>query len=365
MFLSRTVSAYLGRNFALWFGVVLATLFTVFALVDVVELLRRSAGKPLVTLSIVIDMELLRLPNLLQEAVPFAILFGGMFAFVRLTRHHELIVLRAAGVSVWQFLLPALLIATAIGAVKVMALNPLAAVLLSHYEHMEGRYLSGKSSLLAVANSGLWLREVDPNGNHTVVAAKAVRPDQVTLDSVTFYVFEGEDHFLRRIDAKTARLEPGHWLIEDAVVRSAQSAYRPVPVVRLPTDLTTDKIQESFASPKTVSFWQLPRFIRVLEETGFSATPHRLRWHALMAEPLLLMAMVLLAATFSLRLVRRGGTLLLVGTGVMAGFVLHVVTNVIHALGIGASVPVVLAAWAPAGVSLMAGLSLLLHLEDG
>ncbi|MGE0256099.1 MAG: LPS export ABC transporter permease LptG [Alphaproteobacteria bacterium] len=365
MFLSRTVSGYLGRNFAVWFAIVLATLFAVFALIDIVELLRRSAGKPLVTLAIIADMELLRLPNLLQEAVPFAVLFGGMFAFVKLTRHHELIVLRAAGVSVWQFLLPALLIATTVGAIKVMALNPLAAVLLAHYERMEGRYLSGKSALLAVANSGLWLREVDANGNHTVVAAKAVRPDQVTLDEATFYVFEGEDQFLRRIDARTARLEPGHWLIEEAIVRSPQSAYRPVAVVRLPTDLTTDKIQESFASPKTVSFWHLPRFIRVLEETGFSATPHRLRWHALMAEPLLLMAMVLLAATFSLRLQRRGGTLLLVGTGVLAGFLLHVMTNVIHALGIGASVPVVLAAWAPAGVSLMAGLSLLLHLEDG
>ena len=40
-------------------------------------------------------------------------------------------------------------------------------------------------------------------------------------------------------------------------------------------------------------------------------------------------------------------------------------TNVVHAIGLGGGVPVVLAAWTPAGVSLMAGVALLLHLEDG
>jgi lipopolysaccharide export system permease protein len=85
----------------------------------------------------------------------------------------------------------------------------------------------------------------------------------------------------------------------------------------------------------------------------------------LIAEPLLLVAMVLIAATFSMRLTRRGGTLLLIGAGVLTGFMLFLLTNVVHALGLGASVPVGLAAWTPAGVSLMVGIAMLLHLEDG
>jgi lipopolysaccharide export system permease protein len=133
----------------------------------------------------------------------------------------------------------------------------------------------------------------------------------------------------------------------------------------LSTDLTADKIQDSFASPETVSFWSLPRFIKILEQTGFSALAHRLQLHTLIAEPVLLVAMVMIAASFSMRLSRRGGATLLLGAGVLTSFLLFIVTNIVHAIGLGGGVPVALAAWTPAGVSLMAGIALLMHLEDG
>ena len=75
--------------------------------------------------------------------------------------------------------------------------------------------------------------------------------------------------------------------------------------------------------------------------------------------------MVLIAATFSLRLTRRGGTVLLGIAGVLTGFLLFVLSNLVQALGLGASLPAALAAWTPAGVSLLLGAAMLLHLEDG
>ncbi len=84
-----------------------------------------------------------------------------------------------------------------------------------------------------------------------------------------------------------------------------------------------------------------------------------------MATPLLLGAMVLIAATFSLRPHRRGGTSLLIVSGVVAGFLLFFATSLVGALGQSAAIPVVLAAWTPATVSSMLGVALLLHLEDG
>ena len=121
----------------------------------------------------------------------------------------------------------------------------------------------------------------------------------------------------------------------------------------------------SGSSPETISFWELPAFIRVLENAGFSAVRHRLYWHRLLAGPLLLFAMVLLAATFSLRPPRRGGTLALALAGIAAGFLLYFVSNVVAALGQNASIPVALAAWTPVGVSTLVAVTLLLHLEDG
>ena len=56
---------------------------------------------------LLLEMAALKLPHMAQEIMPFAILFGTMMAFWRLTRSNELVVARAAGVSVWQFLTPA------------------------------------------------------------------------------------------------------------------------------------------------------------------------------------------------------------------------------------------------------------------
>ena len=74
---------------------------------------------------------------------------------------------------------------------------------------------------------------------------------------------------------------------------------------------------------------------------------------------------VLVAATFSLRMQRRGGAVMLLVSGVAAGFLLYFVSDIVFALGLSAKIPVLLAAWTPAGVSMIFGASMLLHLEDG
>ena len=310
-------------------------------------------------------MALLRAPFLAQEVIPFAAMFGGLLTYYRLTRNHELVVIRSAGVSVWQFMLPALLVVVMVGVTKVTLLNPLSSLMLSKFEEMEGRYLTGRSSLLAVSSSGIWLRQTYGENGQAVIHAATIEPDDIELNDVIVFLLADDDRFVGRIDAKSARLNDGQWDLTDAWLTGPERPGEFAASRSLATDLTADKIQDSFASPETVSFWSLPRFIKILEETGFSALPHRLQLHTLLAEPVLLIAMVMIAASFSMRLSRRGGAPLLLGAGVLTAFLLFIVTNVVHAIGLGGGVPVALAAWTPAGVSLMAGIALLMHLEDG
>ncbi len=365
MTLSPTLFVYIGRQFLLWFLAVFFAMIAVIILADAVELLRRSSGKVDVSNAIVTSMTLLRAPYLAQQTIPFAAMFAGILTYFRLTRNHELVVIRAAGVSVWQFMLPALLVVVMVGVVKVTLLNPFSSLLLSQFEELEGRYLTGRSSLLAVSSSGIWLRQTFGENGQAVIHAQSIEPDDLELRKVIVFLMVDEDRFVGRIDAKSARLGDGQWHLADAWLTGPEKPGEFVATHSLATDLTADKIKDRFASPDTVSFWSLPRFIEVLEATGFSALPHRLQLHALIAEPVLLIAMVLIAASFSMRLSRRGGVTLLICAGVFTAFLLFIVTTVVHAIGLGGSVPVALAAWTPAGVSLMAGIALLMHLEDG
>lgn len=362
--LSPTVLRYVGRQFLVSFGSVYLLFIGVIFVLDTIELMRRASGKEAVTFGIVVDMALLKLPLMAQEVLPFAVLFGSMFAFWRLNRSSELVVIRSFGLSVWQFLLPVLLLAAAVGIFRLAAFNPLAAIMVSKFEQLESSYLRHRTSVLAVSRTGLWLRQRDANGQ-SVVHAAGVSDDGLKLSQVIIFFYEDDDRFVRRADAKTARLETGHWRLQDAWITGPDANPRFVKDYRVETDLTLDKIQESFASPETISFWELPRFIRVLEAAGFSSVRHRLHFHSLLAEPLLLCAMALVAAVFSLRHNRRTGGAVAVAGGVATGFLLYFLTDVISALGLAQSVPVLLAAWTPAGASTLFGLAMLFHLEDG
>ena len=110
MRLSMTLSGYVARQVLLWLGVIFAGIASMVFLLDIVEQLRKAAGKPDVTIGVVVQLSLLQLPFLVQKTLPFMVLFGSMMAFWKLSRTNELVIARAAGVSAWQFLFPAVLL---------------------------------------------------------------------------------------------------------------------------------------------------------------------------------------------------------------------------------------------------------------
>lgn len=362
--LSPTLSLYIVRRFLSSFAIVLLVFAGLIFLLDVIELMRRTSGRFDIDASLIAQMALLKLPYMTQKVVPFAALFGGMHTFWRLTRFHELIIARAAGVSVWQFLFPAVASMIVIGLINISAFNPIASAMLSRYDLLESRYVLGRTNLLTVSRTGLWLRQADELGQSVIHAASVTQPDMI-LHDVIIFLYEGTDQFIGRIDASEASLGIGTWNLKNALLTGPSRPSQTLEDYSIKTSWTMAKIQDSFAPPETMSFWELPGFIALLDSAGFSASRHRLYWHSLLAVPLLLSAMVLVAASFSLRPARRGGVALLIGSGVIFGFLLFFLSDVVLALGLSATIPSILAAWTPAGFSLLIGLTALLHLEDG
>jgi lipopolysaccharide export system permease protein len=361
----KTFFRYIARQFFIWcIGVFLTMLCIVFIL-DYVELIRRAGTKPDATLLVLLEMALLKQPYMAQQIMPFAILFGTMMAFWRLTRSHELVVARAAGISAWQFLGPPLLGAFLVGVAVVTVFNPIASVLQASYEQLETRVLRGGGEQLTLTRSGLWLRQSDNEGNHAIVHANGFLVKQRALQDVMILFLSGDTKLIRRIDAREAFLTDGAWNVIDGNDWEPGKALQPFDQIEIATNLTTRKIQDSFASPETMSFWDLPGFIGLLDSSGFSSQRHRLYFNALLARPFLYAAMVLIAASFSLRMQRRGGATLMIAAGVASGFSLYFVSDVVFALGLSATIPIALAAWTPTGVTWLLGTSLLLHLEDG
>lgn len=362
-----TLSVYLGRQFIIAFAAVLLVIMGLILLFDTIELLRRASAQPDADLAMLLTMALMKLPQMVNTILPFAVMIGAMVAFWKLARSHELLVARSVGVSVWQFMAPILAVVFLLGLLNITLINPIAATLFARYEHMEDSVLLRKAAPLSLSQGGLWLRETQ-NDNSVVVHADEVRQEGLTLymRGVSVFLYEGADRFARRIDAATGEL-----VGQEFALKKVWTMEPGLPSVfadekRLPTTLTLSKIQDNFSSPETISFWELPGFIAFFEGAGFSASKHRLHLQSLLASPFLLCAMVLIAAVFSVRPNQRGGGLMTrVASGVAAGFLFYFVSKIIYALGLSATLPLVLAAWSPAMVAGLAGIASLLHLEDG
>lgn len=370
MRLSRVLSAYVGRIFFLSTLAVLAGLLAVVALFDVIELMRRAAGRPEVAFGDLVSITALKLPFLAIEILPFAILLGGLVAFWRLTRSSELIVARAAGVSAWQFLAVPVLVAVGLGVAATTALTPLSAMMLARADRLDAMLLRGGAGALGLSAGGLWVRQPDPatgRGGWAIIRGERVElaGNTLRLSNVTVFRLDDEDRFRSRLEAAEASLEPGRWVLRNAASVAVERPREPLPEVTIPTELTVERLQESLAPPDTLSFWALPRFIAMLEQAGFSSLKHRLRYQALLALPLLAGVMVLIAAGFSMRPARRGGVGLTIAAGVGAGVALFVLTKVVGEFGGSGTIPVALAAWTPAAVGLALAVAMLLHLEDG
>lgn len=361
---SGTLTRYLARQFTLWFLALFGLLLAIITLATIVEMLDRLANKQEAALGLVIELALLRVPQISQEVLPFAVLGAGMGMFWRLTRTHELVVTRAAGVSIWQFLLPPLGVSIIIGVLTFAVLNPVAAVLVKRYLQLESEVLRNQTSIITVSKTGLWLRQVEGD-QVNVIQAEKVSGDGTTLGQVMVLRFDSTDRFLERLDAESAELVPGAWRLLDVWVSKPGGAPQRLEQVDIPTEMTRDRLNDNFAPPETISFWQIPGYAEVLESAGFPSERLKLQFNRLLAMPLLFAAMVIIAATFALRPPRRGGVTFVLALGVVVGFLLYFLSNFLFALGLSGKLPLILAAWTPTTVCLMLGVTMLLHLEDG
>lgn len=360
----KTLSTYLARIYFLNLLGMAAILLGLVYLLDTVELLRRAAKFDDVPLSLVIEMGFLKLPEIGQAIFPFIILFSALFTFWQLTRRQELVVLRSAGISVWQFLAPIAAVAAAAGLLMAFVINPLGALFYGKYSALESNYLDSDRNAVAIFDEGLWLRQ-DTKDGYAMLHADKVEMPNWRLQDVMAIFFSEDDSFTKRIDADTAQLSDGEWVFQNAVQN--QVSQPPVRSGRLilPTRLTTKQIEDSFATPETMGFWNLPSFIATLDKTGFDSTKLRIHFQSLLAQPFMYIAMILLAACVALRPQRQGGTFLFIIGGVVIGFVVFFLSSFVTAMGTSHHIPVFLAAWSPAMLAGLLGVATLLTLEDG
>ncbi|MFG1300014.1 LPS export ABC transporter permease LptG [Xanthobacter sp. V3C-3] len=363
--IGRILGLYFARRFASAVALIFMSCVTLIVLVDFLEMARRTADREQVTVTTLALLTIYRAPSFTEQLLPFAVLFGAMATFVMLSRRLELVVARAVGLSVWQFITPPVLVAFLVGIFASTVFNPVSADFKERANQIEGEiFASSSSAIMPQGKKEFWVRQQSVDGQ-AIIQAQASRQGGRVLSNVVVFEFDKAGLLLERVEAKTATLGDGAWILTDARVLVPGLDLQSYDTYLIATKLDPKQVQDSLIAPETVSFWQLPAAIRSAQQSGFGAEKYRLQLQSLLARPFLLVAMVLIAAVVGLRVFRFGGVGQTILGGVLAGFLLYVGTKLAEDLGEAGIVHPVAAAWFPAVTGILVGVLILLHREDG
>jgi lipopolysaccharide export system permease protein len=364
MIAAGTLGRYFGWRFISAVVMIFIGLLLLVAMVDFVEMMRRTSDMKDVSALVVAKISLYRVPYLTERVLPFTVMVAAMFCYLNLSRRLELVVARAAGLSAWQFIGPAVGLALLLGIATTAIYNPLSASLREQSTRLEGELFRGTRSIHDLGSSGFWVRQRTEDGN-AVINAKSSSQQGIELSGVSIFRFDDSDRYQERIEAKSAVLHSGYWRLEEARIYAREAPTVDRDVYDLKTNLTAVQVRENFATPDTVPFWQLSAYINLAENAGLAAAGYRVQYYQLLAQPFYLAAMVLLAASVSLRSFRFGGVQQMVLGGVVVGFLLYVMSKVTGDLSKAGLIPPAIAAALPPLAGGLTGLVTLLYQEDG
>ena len=360
-------SRYLIKNFILAFVAALCALQSLILLFDAIDLLRHAASRNYVTFLDIFKLALLKLPQLMPVILPFAILIAALVTFYRLSKTQELVIARAAGLSVWNIIMPIIAVTIFIGIGNMTLFNPFSAIMYRKYQTESEQTFRRPVSAFSWSDKGLWIRE--KQGPSTfVIHADTVRQNgqALFLQDVSVLKMNETEDLEKQVEMSYGVLADNRLALASGFSYTDEKGKQVQDSFQMPIDFSIKDILSTFNEPEEISFWHMPRFIQRLEMAGFSSTRHKMHYYALYATIFYFVAMVLIAAIFGLSInQRQGGALYKTTMAFFFSFVLFFLSKLTNALGVSGALPLFLAAFAPSLIVMGVGIAVLLKQEDG
>ncbi|MBF0626140.1 MAG: LPS export ABC transporter permease LptG [Magnetococcales bacterium] len=354
---------YLLNGFLLEIVKILGVFVGIFFLLDGAEQIRRFSDAPQSGWHNLIWLLGLRMPDFLVQLLPPIVLLATLTRLSRLARLNEITVIRAGGISIYRVMVPFLVGGLIVAGLQMMIqdqvvprTNQRAKLLAATMENDQS------ATALTGEAEELWLRD-----GARVIHAEQTSLIKQALFGVTVFQFDANHVLVSRTDARRAEFRAGQWWLIGGYHYDLAGETPPEPFDIRPwqvVQLEMEQLDRNTPQPEALPLGRLWQFAERLQREGYDPTPYMVVFHRKLADPALILAAILLAFPFALRLHRMGGTTRSVLTGVLSGFLMFVAVALSTALGLGGRLPPLVAAWAPVLFFVSLAGVMLLHLEE-
>jgi lipopolysaccharide export system permease protein len=287
---------------------------------------------------------LYRIPMILTQILPAAVLLGSLMTCGSLSRHNEIVAMKANGVSLYRVSVP------------IVAIGGLACVLafllgeaVTPYTNERAEYIrlvevQKQRSLGSFKQDQIWYR-----GQKGIYNIKLFDVQNTVLKGITIYYLDRDMNLLLRLDAESGEWKDERWLFHNLLITNFQTGEFPTltniaqQVVDIPEKPSDFKVVQKDA--ETMGYFELKRYIRKLESDGYDASRYLVDLHGKIAFSLVSVILAVIGIAFSFRSERSGGIAQGIGVGLLIGFSYWLVFAFGMSLGRSGTLPPLLAAW--------------------
>jgi len=283
-----------------------------------------------------------KIPLIISQITPLAVLLGVFLSIGTLARTQELTAMRAGGISLTRITSPLLKLSLAIVLLLFGINEYIVPAGLRMSQHIYEVQVKGKEDILNTHR--LWFREGD-----SVFHILAVVPQENLLRGISIFRFDEQFRLLARTDAPAAVYRDGEWVLQNAVIRSFDSASTETSTERLPEKpIHLEKAPEDFGAPmenEEMGYRQLRKLVRKFQNEGYDATRYRVDMQARLAAPFSVLIMAVLGIPFALQKGRHSGLAMGVALAVGIGTAYHLLQTMLMAFGYSGILSPLPAAW--------------------
>ena len=288
---------------------------------------------------LLVEYMLLKTPFMISEFMPIIILISASIYLVDLSRHHEVVAIRAAGLGINKLLTPLLAVALIAALFSFIIGEWIAPVTNQRLDNIERVHIQHKPPV----ESGVqWLKD-----GHRFFRLTPLGNDQFSL---VMLETDGKGAWLQRIDSARAHYRDGRWHLGEAHVStpSEQMAMTLVKKAGMTIEAQSGPETAELPKPHHMGVGELNRYIADLRHAGLNASTYTYALHRKFSAPLACLLMVVLAAALCLHTGSRNrkaswGIII----AITLGLIFYVFGNTAYLLASGDRLPAAYAAWLP------------------
>ena len=297
------------------------------------------------SLALPIILSLSYVPTLILELLPFIIFLSSMYYFLHLRSSKDLLSIKVFGYSNIRIILVLSFFSFFLGLFVLLALNPITSSLIKYYETEKAQYGVDVDHLISINKNGVWIKQIDTSGDKIINAEKL---NKKILENISIYIFDKNNKFIKRLEAKSAVIIDNPWQMKNVYVYDIiENNNTFFSNYEFQSDYTLEKINSLYRNLNTISFLNLTLNYTKLNEKGYSKKLLDEKINKFISLPIFLFLMVVLASIFTIGSLKHNPNFYYVLISILTCVALYYFKDLSIPLGKTEKISLILSVWMP------------------